>query len=363
MKTALLFVFIAFYSVSYAQADNTEAQKKFKDGVDLFDAGKYEDAIKMFKEAQKLDPQSSAPQYEIALTYSVMKKYEDAIEILEKIKNKPDAEDSYWSLLGSCYDLDGDRDKAFEVYNAGIKKFPKSGRIYYELGATSYMDDNLEAALNYFEKGIEADPMHASNYYWASLIWAGHKNSIWGLMYGEIFLNLEKNSYRTENISKVMFHIYQTAYVFEGNTIKTKFIDNSIFLSKDTDGKKMVDELISVYSALSIFDAGMALAAVGEKKIDINSMNRIRTNFLKNYFSKGDNEKFPNIIFDYQKKVQDAGFLEAYNYWILLDGDKQNEQVWQSKNEELWDKFIVWFDKNPMEINESNKFSRIKNFK
>mgnify|MGYP000853179619 CR=1 FL=1 len=152
MKTALLFVFIAFYSVYYSQTDNTEAQKKFKDGVDLFDAGKYEDAIKMFKEAQKLDPQSSAPQYEIALTYSVMKKYEDAIEILEKIKNKPDAEDSYWSLLGSCYDLNDDRDKAFEIYEAGLKKFPKSGRLYLEMGVTNAMEKEYDKALqSYFQ--------------------------------------------------------------------------------------------------------------------------------------------------------------------------------------------------------------------
>ncbi len=363
MKTALLFVFIAFYSVSYAQADNTEAQKKFQAGIDLFDAGKYEDAIKMFKEAQKLDPQSSAPQYEIALAHTQLKNYDDAIEILEKIKNKPDAEDSYWSLLGSSYDLNDDREKALETYEAGLKKFPKSGRLYLELGVTNAMDKEYDEALKYFEKGIEVAPMHPSNYYWASMLWATSKNPIWSLIYGEIFLNLEKNSNRTEQISKMMFEVYKKGYTFEDNSIKTSFTDNNIYIGKNDIGKTMVDQLLSSYSAISVFDGGMALAAVGEKKIDINSMNRIRTNFLNNYFSKGDNEKFPNIIFDYQKKIQDAGFLEAYNYWILLDGDKQNEQIWQSKNEELWDKFIVWFDKNPMEINESNKFSRIKNFK
>jgi tetratricopeptide (TPR) repeat protein len=267
MKTALLFVFIAFYSVSYAQADNTEAQKKFKDGVDLFDAGKYEDAIKMFKEAQKLDPQSSAPQYEIALTYSVMKKYEDAIEILEKIKNKPDAEDSYWSLLGSCYDLNDDRDKAFEIYEAGLKKFPKSGRLYLEMGVTNAMEKEYDKALKYFEKGIEVAPMHPSNYYWASMLWATSKNSVWSLIYGEIFLNLEKNSNRTEQISKMMFEVYKTGLYYLKVIPSKQVLLITIFIYKnDTDGKTMVDQLLSVYSALSVFDGRYGTSCSRRKK-------------------------------------------------------------------------------------------------
>lgn len=363
MKTALLFVFIAFYSVSYSQTNQTEAEKKFKEAQSLTDQKRYKEAIKMFEEIQKLDPTNSVLQYEIALVNYKQGNYENAIEILEKIKNKKDADDLYYSLLGNAYDVTDDRDKAIETYKAGLKKFPKSGPIYLELGVVSAMEKEYDEALKYFEKGIEVAPMHPSNYYWASMLWATSKNPIWSLIYGEIFLNLEKNSNRTEQISKMMFEVYKKGYTFEDNSIKTNFTDNNIYIGKNDIGKTMVDQLLSSYSAISVFDGGMALAAVGEKKIDINSMNRIRTNFLNNYFSKGDNEKFPNIIFDYQKKVQDAGFLEAYNYWILLDGDKQNEQIWQSKNEELWDKFIVWFDKNPMEINESNKFSRIKNFK
>lgn len=360
MKTIFLILFIIIAGHSFAQTDKTEAQKKFKEGIELYDAGKYEEAIKKYKEAQKLDPQTSAPQYEIALTYSHLKKYDEAIEILEKIKNKPDAEDRYWSLLGNAYDLTDDRDKAFEIYNAGIKKFPKSGPLYLELGVTTAMEKDYEKALKYFEKGIEVAPMHPSNYYWACMFWSTTTNSVWSLIYGEIFLNLEKNSNRTEQISKLMFEVYKKGYTFEGNSIKTKFTDNNIYVGKDDIGKSMVDQLLSSFSAISVYDVGMALAAVGEKKIDINSLNRIRTNFLNNYFSKGDNEKFAPLVFDYQKKVQDAGFLEAYNYWILLDGDKENESAWQKNNEDTWDKFIKWFDKNPMEINETNKFVRGK---
>lgn len=363
MKTALLFVFIAFYSVSYSQTDQTEAEKKFKEAQSLTDQKRYKEAIKMFEEIQKLDPTNSVLQYEIALVNYKQGNYENAIEILEKIKNKKDADDLYYSLLGNAYDVTDDRDKAIETYKAGLKKFPKSGPIYLELGVVSAMEKEYDEALKYFEKGIEVAPMHPSNYYWASMLWATSKNSVWSLIYGEIFLNLEKNSNRTEQISKMMFEVYKKGYAIEDTVIKTSFVDNNIYINQSVSEKEQSKQMLSSISTIAVFEIGMRLAAVGEKKIDINSLNRIRTNFLYNYFAKPENKDFAGVVFDYQKKVQDAGFLEAYNYWILLDGDKQNEQVWQSKNEELWDKFIVWFDKNPMEINESNKFSRIKNFK
>ncbi|MBS1493029.1 MAG: tetratricopeptide repeat protein [Bacteroidetes bacterium] len=360
MRKVFLLLFILFYGITFSQNDKSEAQNKFAEAIKLVDAGKYSEGLKLFEEVQKLDPSSSAPQYEIALIYYKQKKYEKVIELLEKIKNKSDAEDRYFSLLGNAYDLTDDRDKAFEIYEAGIKKFPKSGPLYLELGVTNMMEKEYDKALQYFEKGIEVAPMHPSNYYWASMLWSTTPNSVWSLIYGEIFLNLERNSNRTEQISKLMFEVYKKGYTFEGNSIKTSFASGNIYVSKDEIGKSMIDKLLTTYSALSIFDAGMALAAAGEKKIDINSLNRIRKKFLDTYFEKKDNEKFPNVVFDYQKKVKEAGYLDEYNYWILLDGDKANESEWQSKNEERWDSFLKWFDKNSIEINESNKFVRTK---
>jgi tetratricopeptide (TPR) repeat protein len=355
MKKNFLLLFIFISTISYSQGDKSEAEKKFKEAQALTDQKKYKEAIKMFEEVQKMEPESSLPQYEIALVYCKSQEFEKCIEILEKIKNKKDAEDIYYSLLGNAYDFNDDRDKAIETYNAGLKKFPNSGPIYLELGVIQLMEKEYDKALKYFEKGIEVDPMHPSNYYWATIIWSTTKDKVWALIYGEIFLNLEKNSNRTQVISKLMFEIYQKGFEFGKNTILTHLANTDVVSSSKEEAEKLINSFkVQGYEVL------MGLAAVGQNKIDINSLNKIRTGYLELYYKEGFDKKFPVVIFDYQKKLEEAGYLEAYNYWILLDGDKQNESEREGKNRDTWDNFLTWFDKNPMVINESNKFVRTK---
>lgn len=355
MKNTLLFLFIIMSCICYSQTDKSEAEKKFKEAQSLTQQKKYKEAIKMFEEVQKLEPEASVPQYEIALVNYHMENYEESIKILEKVKNKKDADDLYYSLLGNAYDMTNDREKAIETYEAGLKKFPNSGPIYLELGVVQMAEKEYDKALKYFEKGIEVAPGHASNYFWASVLWASTKDRVWALIYGEIFLNLEKNSNRTEQMSKLMFKMYKDGFEFEKNNILTHLANTD----KISSSKEEAEQLINSFKVRG-YEILMGLAAVGQNKIDINSLNKIRTNYLDLYFKEGYDIKFPNVVFDYQKKVQDAGFLEAYNYWILLDGDKTNESEWEGKNRDTWDKFLTWFDKNPMEINESNKFVRTK---
>jgi hypothetical protein len=89
--------------------------------------------------------------------------------------------------------------------------------------------------------------------------------------------------------------------------------------------------------------------------IDINSLDRIRQSFVNYYFSS-QKEAFPNVLFDYQKKIKDAGHMEAYNHWILMKGDEASFGVWQKQNEDKWNAFIDWFNENQLELDENNRF-------
>jgi hypothetical protein len=66
----------------------------------------------------------------------------------------------------------------------------------------------------------------------------------------------------------------------------------------------------------------------------LNSLDRIRRNFVSNYFDKEFNLKYPNILFDFQKTLIDSGHLQAYNYWLLSSGDPDNFAAWKDKNTE-----------------------------
>jgi hypothetical protein len=113
--------------------------------------------------------------------------------------------------------------------------------------------------------------------------------------------------------------------------------------------------LVFVYEPLLLISTTMS-----EREINLASLDRIRTNFIDYYYQRDMDKKCPNVLFSYQKKIKDAGFMEAYNYWLLSMGDQEEFKKWYNSNEKKFRDFVAWFKKNPIEINNDNKFVRVK---
>ena len=100
------------------------------------------------------------------------------------------------------------------------------------------------------------------------------------------------------------------------------------------------------------------MAVLGETVIDINSLSNIRTRFIELYFKNGNEKKYPNILFDYQQKIMNVGYFEAYNHWILMKGDENGFEKWHSENTKKWDDFVNWFSDNQLKLDLSHRFYR-----
>ena len=340
----LLFVLIA--QITYGQPDKEKAMEKAREAIDLMDNGKIDESINLLQESHKLDPDRFDYPYEIAYAHYLKEDYEGAINILEKIKNHKDVSERLFQLLGNSYDILGKTDKAFESYDEGLKKFPDSGIIYLEKGNVYWNKKEYDKALPFYEKGIEVAPQFSSNYYRAALIYCNSTEELWGMIYGEIFMNLERNSERTAEISKLLYDTYKSEIKFISDTsISVSFSKNA---SVNSDGK--------LPFGIGIYEPTLLMSILNEKSIDINSLDRIRKNFVETYFKNENDKKYPNILFDYQKKVMEAGHLEAYNHWILMKGDEDGFGEWYDSNKEKWKSFVEWFSDNGLELNDSNKF-------
>lgn len=109
-----------------------------------------------------------------------------------------------------------------------------------------------------------------------------------------------------------------------------------------------------------IYESTLIVSVALEKAITLESLNRIRSTFIENYYNAAHNEKYPNILFDFQKELKDAGYFEAYNYWICMKGDEAAFVTWQTENKVAWDNFISWYSKNRITIDKEHKFSRFQ---
>lgn len=354
ITTIGLFLFLTAGQIVHGQTTQKDkALEKGNEAVKLMDNGKIDESITLLEEAKKLDPERLDYSYELAYAYFLKEDYKKATKILEKNKNHKDVNDKLFQLLGNIYDITGNSDKATETYDAGLKKFPNSGILYLEKGNVFWNKKEFNKALPFYEKGIEVDPQCPSNYYRATLIYCNSSEEVWGMIYGEIFMNLERNSKRTKEISKLLFDTYKSEIKFSSDTsFSVSFSKNaSINLSNLTNPGEF-----KLPFGIGVYEPTLMLSLLSAKTININSLDSVRSTFIDTYFDNGFNKTYPNILFTYQKQVKDAGHIEAYNHWILMKGDEKGFSKWLSANKEKWENFLKWFGENGLKIDNTNKF-------
>ena len=101
------------------------------------------------------------------------------------------------------------------------------------------------------------------------------------------------------------------------------------------------------------------MSAISEDTITLESLNRIRENFIGFYYDRKFNKTHPNIVFDWHKSLLKEDKFECYNYWLLMKGSSDEFNIWHLSNKKRFDAFINWFTDNPMLIDKKNKFHRL----
>lgn len=347
----LIAAFLLSPLVIVAQTNAEVAREKGKKAIEMMDNGQIEESIKLLEECIKLDPENQTYPYEIGYAYYISKDYKKTIKQLTPLSKLKDPRDHTFQLLGNSYDLLGKREKAIKIYEDGLKVLPRSGRLHLELGGMYETAGEFDKAIGYFEKGIEAEPSYPSTYYRLSKLFLNSDQEVWGMIYGELFMNLERNTKRTAEISKLLFDTYKKEIVFTSDTSFS--VSFSKFGIMDLSQKKM-----TLPFGMGIYEPTLIMAMVNEKTIDLASLNRIRTGFLTSYYENKRNENYPIVLFEYQNQVMKANHLEAYNYWILMKGDELAFTSWQLANGDKWKAFVEWFNPNHIEITDQNKFIR-----
>jgi tetratricopeptide (TPR) repeat protein len=337
-----------------AETNKEIALKKGMEAVKLMDQGKLDESIKLLKEAQKIDTEEINYPYEIAYAHHLKKDTKEALRIVEGLVKKSGATERIFQMLGNLYDDQGNAEKALETYDAGLTKFPKSGPLHLEKGNVYWNKKDMDKAVPFYEKGIEVNPAFSSNYYRSARAYMGSKEKVWGIMYGEIFMNLERGSKRTQEMSELLYKTYQRSISFNSEASVGVNFCQQVFAVKETDKAKKNIEL----PFCNLYETNMLLSVISSKAIDIDELSKIRSLFIENYFKMSGGNPKPNILFEYQKNLQKLGHLDAYNHWLLMKGDEDGFDKWHKANPERWNAFVEWFTKNPLQIDSAHKFLR-----
>lgn len=367
--SVLIFLCIGSINELFSQNENDEVRSLVETAVFKMDNGDYEESILILKKAEKLNPKSALVKYEMSYAYYLKKDYKKTIKILSKLVKRDDASDYYYQMLGNAYDNIGNPQKAIKTYGEGLKRFPNSGKLFLETGNVYYNQEDYNTAINWYEKGVDADPRFPSNYFRLAHLFLHSDYKVWGMIYGEIFLNLETSSKRSSVMSEMLYNTYKNEIVFGDTATKVSFAKNVININYDPDNENdLLEKMQKAYEDsknLSLMPWGNRVyeqvileATLGEKEINLASLNRIRTKFVDIYFEKAHNIANPIILFDFQKRIKDAGYMEIYNYWLLSEGNTEEFNQWYENNKDKIDGFVYWMNNNSLQINDSNKFLR-----
>jgi len=349
----ILILFLIFIGINSYSQDNKEiALTKAKKAVVLMDEGKLDESIKILKECQKLDNENFIYPYEIAYAYIQKKEYDTAIKILKKTIKYKNVTSRVYQTFGNCYDYNNQPEKAIKTYDEGLKKFPNAGNLYLEKGNIYLGKNEYDKAIENYEKGIKVDPMYPSNYYRLALLFLNSNDKLNGLIYGEIFMNLERTTKRTKEISELLYQTYTKSIQINGDKSKIEFCD-IIISDKDIKGEEIDLPLCA------IFGKNFILGMLNQKEVNLNSISDIRISFIKNFY-KEDYKKYSNVLFDYNKKMLDEGVLDAYNHYLLQIGTPKEFKEWKNNNTDKYNKFVEWYTNpdNYLKINKENIYIR-----
>jgi tetratricopeptide (TPR) repeat protein len=289
--------------------------------------GDYPNAIMVLNRGLAAYPNNLEMAKNLALNYYYFKDYKKAIGVLEPLLDRSDVDDQCFQIAGDSYWALENAKEAENMYRKGIKKLPKSGALYNELGKTLWVKNDY-SAIKQWEKGIENDPGFAGNYYNASKYYYFTTDKVWSLLYGEIFLNIDPKSAYAPEVKNILLEGYK-----------------KLFAEADLEkGNKEKNNFTAAY--LKAMNKQSSLASSG---INTESLTRIRTGFILEWDSTYA-AKYPFRLFQLHKQFIEQGLFDAYNQWLFATD--QNLPAYQA-----------WTTAHPKETSDLNRFLQGRIFK
>ncbi len=169
----VIFFFILFFHSSFSQENNPliNSGEIIDEGIKLHDAGKYKEAIAMYRKVNRSDTNYVRALYECALSCSADSQFNAAIDLCKlamqqktDMDRMPDVVTEYGSLL----DIIGQPEKSIYIFDSALAHYPAHIPLYLNKGTTLLGIKKNKEAEAVFQQAIMIDPYSSSCHYkWA----------------------------------------------------------------------------------------------------------------------------------------------------------------------------------------------------
>jgi tetratricopeptide (TPR) repeat protein len=326
-KIAPLFFFFFITVVAFSQPEDPKALHET--AKTFMRSGDFDNAIVVLTRALQQDKKNLEMQKDLVMSYYLKRDYEKALDGVKALIDRDDADVVTFQIAGNVYKALEEPKDCEKVYKKALKKFPKSGPLYSEYGELLWETKDF-SAIQQWEKGIEADPGYSGNYYNAALYYFYAKDKVWGLIYGEIFVNMESLGERGAAMKQQLLQTYKEKLFADADLMKGEEKNKSEFAKA--------------------FLQGMGKqASLANKGITTEVLTMVRTRFILDWY-ENNATKYPFRLFDYQQQLIREGMFDAYNQWLF--GTSENLAAYDN-----------WTKNHSEEYNGFNAFQRSRIFR
>jgi tetratricopeptide (TPR) repeat protein len=164
-----------------AQKENTtikQLNEKLATSNQLIQAGNFDQAIAVLKEATQIDPNRDLLWFKLGETYRAAapkqtdpaqksQMYNEAVASYQKALTLKPNSGAYLNNLGDAQAKAGKTDDAVKTFNQAAQADPtNAAQYYFNLGAVLTNGGKVDEAIQAFDKVIATDPNKADAYYW-----------------------------------------------------------------------------------------------------------------------------------------------------------------------------------------------------
>lgn len=177
-----------------------DLKKNFEKGNMLYEEGKYEEAIEVFKAIIEDFPDAYIINMNIGNCYFQMEDYSQAEEYYLKVLEKDSKNHTVMIAIGNCYSNRGDSAKAFEWYKKIEIEKIDDPVVLYNIGTFFYNSSQFDEALKYFRKALDIQKDFLDGIYQSGLAYLALGNNAEALNEFENYLKYDPDSERASQV-------------------------------------------------------------------------------------------------------------------------------------------------------------------
>jgi len=285
-----------------------------KRGIELYDSGKYQDAIREFLTIPKRDTNYYYMLSELALAYTANKDNDKSIVVCQEGLKKPTEYRAHFiGCLGDAQDYKGDFESAIKTFDDGIKEFPFNYSLIFNRGVTYFNHKDYDQAIECFFKVLSINPYHAGSHLNLGLIAMRQGRKVHAMMSFGIYLSIRS----TDNSRLVLLE----------NFLSNEFADEGTITLSAPNAFDRLDQIVR---------AKIALDKNFKPIVPVNAALVRQYQMMFEQFQTEDTavkDAWSAYYSPLYKAIKSNEELEPFTYHILSSADNDDVRKWIKKND------------------------------